>query len=53
MDIKKLELQNNILIYNKAFKKEEIISLFKKSDFYLMLHRISIFDLATLEAMSE
>lgn len=51
--ISKLWLESNVEIYQTPFSKEEIIWLFKKSDFYVMLHRISIFDYATLEAMNE
>ena len=50
------ELEKNHLnfefIYRKSLPHEEIMRLHKISDIYIMLHRISIFDLATLEAMS-
>jgi len=52
-DIKEYNLESNVSIYNKPFKKNEIIWLFRKSDFYIMFHRLSVFDYATLEAMNE
>ena len=39
-------------IYKEQASHDEILRLNDISDIYIMLHRISIFDLATLEAMS-
>lgn len=52
-ELKELNISNQVTIFTNPFKKEEIIWLFQKSHFYLMLHRVSIFDYATLEAMNE
>ncbi len=51
--IKKLKIEKSILQINKPLTKKEIIWIFKNTDYYLMLHRLSIFDYATLEAMNE
>jgi len=57
---KKNDLENNIINtgiqdyvywYDKWLNKSEIYSLLSKTDFYIMFHRYSIFDLATLESM--
>ncbi len=51
------ELQNKYpnyeFIYRDRLPHNEIMRLNEISDIYLMMHRISIFDLATLEAMSK
>lgn len=52
-DISVLGIKKHVLLFSQPFKKEEIIYLLKNSDIYIMLHRISIFDYATLEAMCE
>ena len=46
------DYSNFEFVYRKKLPHEEIMRLNKISDIYIMLHRISIFDLATLEAMS-
>ena len=40
-------------IYLPAVSHDDVMYLHKISDIYIMLHRISIFDFATLEAMSQ
>lgn len=54
---KSTELQNKYknyeCIYRNRLPHNEIMRLNEISDIYLMMHRISIFDLATLEAMSK
>lgn len=39
------------ILIGKRIPREEILALMELCDFYIMLHRNSIFDLATLEAM--
>ena len=39
--------------YYESLKHEDVMYLHYISDIYIMLHRISIFDIATLEAMSQ
>lgn len=36
---------------NRFDNQDNIFALFERADFYIMMHRISIFDLATLQAM--
>ncbi|OOM79914.1 glycosyltransferase [Clostridium sp. BL-8] len=59
--IKKSELQANIDKYNieenviwikNKIPHDDILALFRYTDFYILTHRISIFDFATIEAMS-
>lgn len=54
---KSKDLQNKYknfeCIYRNRLPHNEIMRLNEISDVYLMMHRISIFDLATLEAMSK
>jgi len=39
--------------YHKRFDNQDnIFALFSKADFYIMMHRVSVFDLSTLQAMS-
>lgn len=52
-DIKKYNLSESVKIHSTGLPKEDIIDLFKRSDFYIMFHRLSVFDYATLEAMNE
>ena len=51
---KQLASQNNRFVFNSITKcsHEEVIFLNERADIYIMLHRLSIFDIATLEAMS-
>lgn len=51
--IEKNDLKDNFLFINKKLNQSELRYLYRISCYYLMLHRISIFDMATLEAMSE
>jgi glycosyltransferase involved in cell wall biosynthesis len=45
-------ISENTIWFNKWFEREEILGLLEKSDFYIMDHRYSIFDLTTIEAMA-
>lgn len=39
--------------FRKRFENQDnVFELFKRSDFYIMMHRVSVFDLSTLQAMS-
>jgi glycosyltransferase involved in cell wall biosynthesis len=39
--------------YRKRFDNQDnIFALFKRADFYTMMHKVSVFDLSTLQAMS-
>lgn len=39
--------------YRKRFDNQDnIFEMFKKSDFYIMMHHVSVFDLSTLQAMA-
>lgn len=39
--------------FKKRFDNQDnIFALFQKADFYIMMHRVSVFDLSTLQAMS-
>jgi glycosyltransferase involved in cell wall biosynthesis len=53
--IKSLILDNDIKsetsLFEKWFPKPEILGLLSRTDFYVLFHRYSIFDLSTLEAM--
>ena len=50
-NIKKFNIQNETYLHENWVPKSDIYWLLSKSDFYIMFHRYSIFDLATLEAM--
>lgn len=52
--IENIELNNIVSeshLLEQAFPKNEILWLFERTDCYILFHRYSIFDLATLEAM--
>lgn len=51
-DIQKIHSQFSYL-YFESLPHEEVMYIHRMSDIYIMLHRISIFDFATLEAMSQ
>lgn len=45
--------ENEYTWYRRRFDNQDnIFALFKKADFYTMMHRVSVFDLSTLQAMS-
>lgn len=50
--VSRFGLENCVYLINRFFKASELQHLYQASKYYLMLHRISIFDKATLEAMS-
>lgn len=50
--IKENNIEKETLFLEKWFQKEEILWLLSKTNFYILFHRFSIFDLATLEAMN-
>ena len=45
------DIKSNTIWIRNRIRHEEVLSLFKRSDFYIILHKYSIFDLSTLEAM--
>jgi len=51
-EIKENNIYNESNIFEQWFPKEDILGLLSKTDFYILFHRFSIFDLATLEAMN-
>lgn len=53
--LKKLKEEVNSFnyFYFESLSHDSVMYLHKISDIYIMLHRISIFDFATLEAMSQ
>ncbi|PID83982.1 hypothetical protein CSB09_03030 [Candidatus Gracilibacteria bacterium] len=52
-DIEKLHLTENTTLISRRVSKQEILKYFSENTFYLGFHRTSIFDYATLEAMSQ
>lgn len=46
-----LEYPNFSYLHIKKLEHDKVLAVFERADFYIMLHRVSIFDLATLEAM--
>jgi glycosyltransferase involved in cell wall biosynthesis len=51
-NVEKYELQSNLIWIKEKIDHDSVLSLFSISDFYIMFHRHSIFDYATIEAMS-
>ncbi|NBH71711.1 glycosyltransferase [Clostridiaceae bacterium] len=45
------KIEENVIWLKSKIPNTDILNLFKYGDYYIMLHRWSIFDLATLEAM--
>lgn len=45
------KIEKNVIWLKTKILNADILNLFKYGDYYIMLHRWSIFDLATLEAM--
>lgn len=44
---------NDYIWYNKRFDNQDnVFELFERADFYIMMHRISVSDLSTLQAMA-
>lgn len=54
-ELDKIKKENPSFIYHyyESLPHETVMLIHKISDIYIMLHRISIFDFATLEAMSQ
>lgn len=50
--IKKYSLKDNFVHIKRRLSQIELQYLYRNSYYYLMMHRLSIFDMATLEAMS-
>lgn len=50
-EIDKWNLKNNMIWIKDFVRHEDILALFEISDFYILFHRWSIFDFATIEAM--
>jgi len=51
-ELEKYNLIESFYHFNEKLDQLELKYLYELADFYVMQHRISIFDLATLEAMS-
>ncbi len=49
--LKEYDLLPNSTLITKPLQHAALLKLFEQSDYYIMLHRTSIFDFATLEAM--
>lgn len=47
-----LRISDNCIWIKSPIKHDDVLRLFSLSDFYIMFHRFSIFDFATIEAMS-
>lgn len=45
-------LEENVIWIQKKVKNDEIMELYSHTDYYIMAHRFSIFDFATIEAMA-
>ena len=50
-EIKKAKIEDNVIWKKDYVKHQEILELMTITDFYILFHRQSIFDLSTLEAM--
>ena len=50
-EIGKYHLSNHVLWKQTSVQHDELMKLFSVTDFYIMFHKYSIFDLSTLEAM--
>lgn len=50
-EIKKYGLGNEVIWKKNGVPHDELMELFSVTDFYILLHKYSIFDLSTLEAM--
>lgn len=51
-EIEKYSLQDSVNWIKERVSHDKILELFKKADFYIMMHNYSIFDFTTIEAMS-
>ena len=50
--ISSMKISDNVIWFRSRVKHNDVLKLMQNCDFYLMLHRYSIFDFATVEAMS-
>ncbi|MDH6062502.1 glycosyltransferase [Umezakia ovalisporum] len=50
--IKAYGFEENFVHIERRMTQDELLYFYQQADYYLMMHRISIFDLATLEAMT-
>lgn len=50
-EINKYQLNNSVIWKQKNVQHSDLMKLFSVTDFYILLHKYSIFDLSTLEAM--
>lgn len=48
---KKYGVYDNLVWLNKRIPHDDLLALYQYTDFYLLAHRFSIFDFATIEAM--
>ncbi len=51
VQVKKYKLEDSFIHITKKINQNELKFFYEKATFYVMMHRFSIFDLATLEAM--
>lgn len=51
-ELEKYQLREDTVWIDKRLERKGLMKLYSLSDVYMMAHRISIFDLATIEAMS-
>lgn len=51
--IKEYDLKKEVIWFKQKFIHSDILGLLEKTDFYILFHKYSIFDLAILEAMSK
>lgn len=51
-EIKRNEIEKNVVRIKHAIPHNDILNLFSETDFYILFHRYSIFDFATIEAMA-
>ncbi|MCD7905651.1 MAG: glycosyltransferase family 4 protein [Clostridiales bacterium] len=51
-EIKKNGIKKNVVWVKHAIPHSDILKLFSETDFYILFHRYSIFDFATIEAMA-
>lgn len=51
-NIRRFGLQDNVIWIDVTVPHNDILSVFQSTDFYIMFHRYSIFDYATIEAMA-
>lgn len=51
-EIHRAEIEDNTIWIKNSIAHNDILRLFEKTDVYILMHRFSIFDYATLEAMA-